>query len=180
MIFKETTFKGLYIIEPAIFKDDRGYFFESFNKKNFLDHGITSDFVQDNQSLSHQGVLRGLHFQKNPHAQGKLVRVLSGSVLDVVVDLRSNCETFGKHHKIILSAEKNNMLWIPEGFAHGFYTLENNTVFFYKCTGFYNKNAEDCLLWNDPTLEIDWGITNPSLSDKDAQGKSLKELSSLF
>jgi len=169
MEINETFIKGLFVIKPKVFEDNRGYFFESYNKELFGKLGIPSDFVQDNQSMSDKNVLRGLHFQKEPFAQGKLVRVLKGSVLDVAVDIRKNSHTYGRHYKHILSEENKLMMWIPEGFAHGFLTLENQTVFFYKCTTYYNKQSEASILWNDPKLAIDWGITNPIISEKDAK-----------
>lgn len=175
MLFERNEFEGLCIINPTIFKDDRGYFYETHNKDIFQKNGINAEFVQDNQSFSKKNVLRGLHFQKNPHSQGKLVRVIHGSVLDVVVDIRKSSETFGKHFKIKLSSENNTMLYIPEGFAHGFLALEDNTIFSYKCTNFYNKESECSILWNDMSLSIDWGIENPILTDKDRQASSFTD-----
>jgi dTDP-4-dehydrorhamnose 3,5-epimerase len=166
MEFKESFIKGLFEIQPRVFEDARGFFFESYNKETFAKNGLDFDFVQDNQSFSVKGVLRGLHFQKAPYAQGKLVRVVSGKVLDVVVDLRRNSPTFGRYEKFVLEAEKNNMVYVPEGFAHGFLTLED-AVFMYKCTNLYNKASESGLIWNDPTLNIDWGISEPNVSEKD-------------
>jgi dTDP-4-dehydrorhamnose 3,5-epimerase len=154
----ETPIKNLLIIEPKIWKDDRGYFFESYNKKTFADVGINAEFVQDNQSFSHKGALRGLHTQANPYAQGKLVRVVQGKVLDVAVDIRKNSPTFGQHFSIELSGENNKMFWVPPGFLHGFVTLEDNTIFSYKCTNLYQKDAEVGVIWNDKDLGIDWGI----------------------
>jgi dTDP-4-dehydrorhamnose 3,5-epimerase len=154
----ETPIKNLLIIEPKIWKDDRGYFFESYNKKAFADAGINAEFVQDNQSFSHKGALRGLHAQANPYAQGKLVRVVQGKVLDVAVDIRKNSSTFGQHFSIELSGESNKMFWVPPGFLHGFVTLEDNTIFSYKCTNLYQKDAEVGVIWNDKDLGIDWGI----------------------
>ena len=169
MIFKECNIKGLFVITPRVFKDDRGYFFESFNKFFFINEmGVNiANFLQDNQSKSSINVLRGLHFQNPPNSQAKLVRVLSGSVLDVVVDIRKNSPTYGNHYKIVLSSENFKMLYVPEGFAHGFLTLEDNTIFSYKCTSFYNKESEGSILWNDTTLNIDWKIKKPILSEKD-------------
>lgn len=162
-----TEIPGLLIIKPDIFTDERGYFYESYNKEKFLSAGIAPDFVQDNESRSSKGVLRGLHFQKEPHAQGKLVRVITGAVFDVAVDLRNGSPTFGKWSSIVLSGENKLMYWIPEGFAHGFLTLEDNTIFSYKCTGKYNKQAEGAIRWNDPQLAIRWMIDEPILSEKD-------------
>jgi dTDP-4-dehydrorhamnose 3,5-epimerase len=172
--------KGVVVIKPRVFEDPRGYFFESYNRIAFEKAGLTMDFVQDNQSLSQKGVLRGLHFQNNPHAQGKLVRVITGAVLDVAVDIRKNSPTYGKWFSEKLTAENKWMMYIPEGFAHGFLTLEDNTIFSYKCTNFYNKEAEDSLLWNDPDLGIDWGVTDALLSEKDKQAKRLRDYSSTF
>jgi dTDP-4-dehydrorhamnose 3,5-epimerase len=168
MKIEETSIPDILVIQPDIFEDNRGYFFEFYNKKKFQQIGIDPDFVQDNQSLSHKGVLRGLHFQIAPYEQGKLVRVIQGSVNDVVVDLRKDSSTFKKYFSTILSAENNLMIWIPPGFAHGFYTLENNTIFTYKCTNYYNKEAERGIIWNDPELSINWGDANPMVSEKDA------------
>ena len=180
MEFIKTTFEGLIIIKPKIFSDERGYFFESFNKPEFAQAGINIEFVQDNQSLSQINVLRGLHFQCPPFEQGKLVRVLNGSVLDVVVDIRKNSPTYGKYFSIILTEKEKNMLYIPPGFAHGFLTLENNTVFSYKCTNVYNKSSEDAILWNDPTLGISWGVTNPVISEKDRKAQTFSTFKSPF
>ena len=172
--------EGLAIIKPRIFADDRGQFWESYNRNAFVAAGITDDFVQDNQSVSKINVLRGLHFQAPPHAQAKLVRVLKGSVLDVVLDIRKGSPTYGRHESIVLSAENNLMFFIPVGFAHGFLSLEDNSVFQYKCSGFYNKASEGCLLWNDPALKINWGISNPLLSPKDLEGELLEKFTSPF
>lgn len=163
----ETNIKGLLIIEPKVFEDERGSFFESYNKERFKELGINVNFVQDNQSISHKNVLRGLHFQKEPYAQDKLVRVTRGSVLDVAVDLRLNSPTYGKWASVNLSEKNGLMFFIPKGFAHGFLSLEDNTVFQYKCSNIYSKDHEDGLLWNDPNLAIDWGISNPIVSKKD-------------
>lgn len=179
MNFLATPFEGLLIVEPKIFRDDRGYFFESFNAADFKKNGILVDFVQDNQSLSNKCVLRGLHFQNPPHEQGKLIRVVRGAVLDVTVDIRKSSPTFGKHFSIELTAENNKMLWIPSGFAHGFVTLENDTIFLYKCTGLYNKSAESGIRYDDPDLGIEWGENSPVISEKDLQLPFLKEIISL-
>ena len=175
-----TPIAGLLVIEPKVFKDHRGYFYESYNATAFKEAGIDAVFVQDNQSLSQKGILRGLHFQAPPHAQGKLVRVIKGAVLDVVVDIRKASPTYGQHYSIELTEDNFKMFWIPEGFAHGFLTLENDTIFSYKCTDVYNKASEGGLLWNDPELNINWGISNPVLSEKDTQNPTLKEFSSPF
>jgi len=176
----ETKLKGVVVLKPKVFADARGYFFESYNYNLFKQAGLDLNFVQDNQSLSQKGVLRGLHFQNNPHAQGKLVRVITGAVFDVAVDIRKNSPTYGQWFGLELSEENKWMMYIPEGFAHGFATLRDNTVFSYKCTNFYNKASEDCILWNDEQLAINWNIENPLLSEKDMQGKLFKDYVSLF
>ncbi len=176
----ETKIKDLYIIKPKVFADARGYFFESYNKDAFTKQGIPVEFVQDNQSLSNKGVLRGLHFQAPPFAQGKLVRVIKGSVLDVAVDIRKNSPTYGQHVSVELTEENKTMFFIPPGFAHGFATIEDNTIFSYKCTQTYNKESEGTLLWNDTELAINWILENPLLSEKDKVGTCLKEFISPF
>jgi len=175
-----TGIPDLLIVQPNVFEDSRGHFFESYNKELCIANGITADFLQDNQSLSQKNVLRGLHFQNPPFAQGKLVRVINGSVLDVAVDIRKSSPTYGKSFEIILSEQNKTMLWIPPGFAHGFLTLEDNTIFFYKCTNYYNKMSEDCILWNDTDLAINWNTKNPQLSEKDEIGKKFKDFTSQF
>ncbi len=176
----ETKIKDLLIIKPRVFEDARGYFFESYNKDVFTKHHIHVDFVQDNQSLSHRGVLRGLHFQSPPFAQGKLVRVITGAVLDVAVDIRKNSPTYGEHVTIELTEENKTMFYIPPGFAHGFATLRDNTIFSYKCTQTYHKESEGTVLWNDSDLKIDWQLENPLLSDKDMNGIIFKSFESPF
>jgi dTDP-4-dehydrorhamnose 3,5-epimerase len=176
----ETNLKGLLVIKPKVFEDERGYFFESYNYQLFKQAGLDFNFVQDNQSLSQTGVLRGLHFQNNPNAQGKLVRVISGSVFDVAVDIRKKSPTYGQWFGLELTEQNKWMMYIPEGFAHGFATLQDFTVFSYKCTNFYNKASEDCIFWNDSDLAINWPIENPILSDKDLLGKHMKDFNSLF
>ena len=177
----ETGIPGLLEITPNVFEDDRGYFYESFNKEIYAGLGITEEFVQDNQSLSHTGVLRGLHFQNLPFAQGKLVRVVTGAVLDIAVDIRKNSPTYGKHHSVTLTEENKKLFWIPPGFAHGFKVLRDHTIFSYKCTGPYNKQSEGALLWNDPALGIDWGdMTSVNLSAKDKESPLFKDLDSDF
>jgi dTDP-4-dehydrorhamnose 3,5-epimerase len=176
----QTPIDGLLVVKPKVFEDQRGYFYESWNKDNFSSIGIGTEFVQDNQSLSQKGVLRGLHFQNRPHAQAKLVRAVLGAILDVAVDIRKDSATYGKHFAIELNASNKLMLFIPEGFAHGFLTLQDQTVFSYKCSHLYHKGSEDCLLWNDPDLAINWNTANPVLSDKDRQGKPFRAYSSLF
>lgn len=175
MEFKNTKIEGLIEIFPRIFGDERGYFFESYQKSVFEKNGIPFDFVQDNQSFSTAGVLRGLHFQNEPFAQGKLVRVVKGKVLDVAVDIRPDSPTFGQYEKFILDDERQNMAYIPAGFAHGFLALEDS-IFSYKCTEVYNKASESGIIWNDPTLNIDWGIENPNVSAKDLELPAFKEL----
>ncbi|QJD95652.1 dTDP-4-dehydrorhamnose 3,5-epimerase [Mucilaginibacter robiniae] len=164
-----TTIEGLLIIEPRIFPDDRGYFYESYNQQKFQEAGITANFVQDNQSFSQKGTLRGLHGQADPFAQGKLVRVLQGSVLDVAVDIRKNSPTYGQHVTVELNGDNHVQFWIPPGFLHGFVTLEDNTIFTYKVTNFYDKASEIGVIWNDPQLAIGWSINEKDvlLSPKD-------------
>jgi dTDP-4-dehydrorhamnose 3,5-epimerase len=180
MKIEQTPIQGLLVIQPRVFEDPRGYFFEPYNTRAFKEAGISAEFVQDNQSLSHRGVLRGLHFQRPPFAQAKLVRVITGSVMDIVVDIRTQSATYGQYHAVLLSAVNKTLFYVPEGFAHGFVTLEDHTIFSYKCAGYYDKSSEDTLLWNDPALGIDWGIENPILSAKDVEGKLLKDLNSPF
>jgi len=176
----DTKLKGLYIIKPKVFADDRGYFFESYNADEFKKSGITANFVQDNQSLSNTGVLRGLHFQTPPFDQGKLVRVITGAVLDVAVDIRKNSSTYGEHVTIELTEENKTMFYIPPGFAHGFLTLKDNTIFSYKCTNVYNKASEGTVFWNDTEININWNIVNPILSEKDLVGTIFKKFNSPF
>ena len=176
----ETKIKNLLILKPKVFADTRGYFFESYNADVFKQNGIISNFVQDNQSLSNAGVLRGLHFQAPPFDQGKLVRVISGAVLDVAVDIRKDSPTYGEHVALELTEENKTMFYIPTGFAHGFLTLRDNTIFSYKCTNVYNKSSEGCVLWNDANLKINWNVTNPILSEKDLVGTPFKEFNSPF
>lgn len=171
----KTEIPGLLIVKPDVFTDPRGYFFESYNKEKFGKLGIDVNFVQDNESRSSKGVLRGLHFQRPPFEQGKLVRVVSGAVFDVAVDLRPESPTFGKWAGIELSGENKLMYWIPAGFAHGFLTLRDNTVFTYKCSGVYNKEAEASIIWNDPQLDINWQVDEPVLSEKDKNAPSFAE-----
>jgi len=176
----ETPIQGLLVIKPDIFEDERGYFFESWSQKAFQDIGLDLNFVQDNQSLSQKGVLRGLHFQNPPFAQGKLVRVIKGSVIDVAVDIRKDSITYGQYFSIELSEKNNKVFWIPAGFAHGFVALEDDTIFSYKCTEVYNKKSEESLLWNDTQLNINWGETNPLVSNRDMNAKRFKDFKSQF
>jgi len=166
-----TAIDGLVRLRPKVFTDARGYFLESFNAAAFAKSmGIHEPFVQDNESRSMAGVLRGLHLQAAPHAQAKLVRVSAGAVLDVCVDLRADSPSFGKHVSVRLDAVDHDMLYIPAGLAHGFLALENNTVFTYKCSAYYAPQAERTILWNDPDLNIDWGVQTPIVSEKDMAG----------
>lgn len=180
MEIQSTPIVGLHLIQPKVWGDARGHFFESYSEAAFKAAGLPTDFVQDNQSLSAKGILRGLHFQKPPYAQGKLVRVIKGAVLDVAVDVRSSSPTYGQHFAIELNEDNKTMLWIPPGFAHGFLTLADDTIFVYKVTGIYNKESEGGLLWNDPALGIQWGIENPLLSDKDKVQPLLADLPVIF
>ncbi|MBI1222132.1 MAG: dTDP-4-dehydrorhamnose 3,5-epimerase [Bacteroidetes bacterium] len=180
MEVKEIHLNGALVIQPRVFYDERGYFFESYNRDSFIKAGIDEVFLQDNQSLSQKGAVRGLHFQAPPFAQGKLVRVTRGAVYDVIVDIRKNSPTYGRHFGIELNEENFTMLWIPAGFAHGFSTLKDNTLFQYKCTQVYNKPSEGGLLWNDKDLNIDWKVNEPILSEKDLLNPGLKEFNSPF
>lgn len=172
----QTSIPDLLIIEPKVFGDERGFFFESFNRRKFAELvGRDVDFVQDNHSRSAKGVLRGLHYQIQ-HPQGKLVRVVQGTVLDVAVDIRKSSPTFGQHVALELTAENKRMFWMPEGFAHGFVVLSDTAEFLYKTTDYWYPEHERSILWNDPALKIDWKLqASPSLSAKDAQGKILAE-----
>ncbi|MDR0374381.1 MAG: dTDP-4-dehydrorhamnose 3,5-epimerase [Treponema sp.] len=174
--FVETGIEGLYEIEPAVHGDGRGYFFETYNERDFEDAGITERFVQDNQSLSVKGVLRGLHYQKK-HPQGKLVRALSGEVFDVAVDMRAGSPTYGKWRGVTLSGENKRQFYIPKGFAHGFLTLSEEVVFAYKCTEFYHPEDEGGILWSDASIGIEWPDIGREylLSEKDKQWPELKE-----
>lgn len=182
MTFTETKIKGLFIIEPKLWRDGRGYFFESYSKKEFEGAGIDANFVQDNQSLSQKGTLRGLHAQQNPSAQGKMVRVIRGRVIDVAVDIRKNSPTYGEHVAIELSEENHKMFWVPPGFLHGFITLDNDTIFTYKVTGLYDKQSEIGVRWNDKDLNIDWGMDPLEiiLSEKDKELPLFKDFVSPF
>lgn len=176
-----TKIEGVYLIKPKIFNDDRGSFFESFNMKVFQkETNQKINFVQDNQSVSSKNILRGLHFQKPPHAQAKLVRVIKGCVLDVVVDLRKKSKTYGKYILEELSEYNNHQLYLPKGMAHGFLTLEDNTIFTYKCSEFYCKEAEDSIIWNDSSIGIKWPDIIPLLSKKDLNAKKFSSFVSPF
>ena len=175
----KTDIEGVVVIEPQVFGDERGYFFESFNAECFLaETGIDVAFVQDNESRSKRGVLRGLHFQRGPYAQAKLVRVVQGRVIDVAVDIRSGSPTFGKYVATELSGENHRQMFIPKGFAHGYVVLEDDTVFQYKCDDYYHPESEDGIAWNDPQIGIEWPLSEDEiiLSDKDCKQSTLKEL----
>ncbi|MEQ1135660.1 dTDP-4-dehydrorhamnose 3,5-epimerase [Acinetobacter seifertii] len=179
----ETKIKGLLILEPKVFGDDRGWFMESFNQKAFeqalQERGLDiSQFVQDNHSLSQKGVLRGLHYQLNPYAQGKLVRVVQGKAWDVAVDIRKSSPTFGQWVGVELTGENHKQFWIPAGFAHGFVALEDNTQFLYKTTNYYNKESEGAIVWDDPSIAIDWPLSSVDqvlVSDKDKVALNLED-----
>lgn len=175
-----TNIEGLLVIQPKVFGDERGYFFESFRDDVLNNHGVSSKFIQDNQSKSNKGILRGLHFQKAPHAQGKLVRVVKGAILDIALDIRTNSPTYGHHFSIELNEVNKTIFYIPPGFAHGFLTLEDNTLFSYKCTNYYNLESEGSVLWNSASLNIDWGIENPILSEKDKTAPNFMDFKSPF
>lgn len=176
-------FEGLYEIQPKLFGDSRGYFLETYSEKDFFEAGLKMKFVQDNQSMSTIGVLRGLHFQKQ-HPQGKLVRALQGKVYDVAVDLRKDSKTFSKYYGVILDSEKQNQFYIPEGFAHGFYVLTQTAVFAYKCTDFYHPEDECGIPWDDKTINVDWTSVakdvNPLLSDKDKKHSPFSQNENYF
>lgn len=180
---EETQLKGCFVIHDTVFEDERGYFFESFNAKRFkTETGIDVNFVQDNQSHSVKGVLRGIHFQQGEHSQAKLVRVLHGEVLDVAVDLRKSSPTFGQYYSIVLSENNHTQLYIPAGFGHGFLVLSDTVDFFYKCDNFYNKASEGGIIYNDPQINIDWKLQENKflISVKDAQLPFLRSYSTLF
>lgn len=174
----ETGFYGLYIIEPTIFKDERGYFYETYNEQKYKEAGVDYKFVQDNESKSSYGTIRGLHFQNGEFAQAKLVRCLEGAVLDVVVDIRKNSKTFGKHYSIELTGENKLQFIVPRGFAHGFSVLSKTAIFSYKCDNIYNKESEGGIIYNDPVLNIDWKIMKDSeiLSEKDKKHPTFNEI----
>ena len=178
MVISKTNLENCFIIEPKIFGDERGYFFESFNKDKFKElTNITTEFIQDNEAFSNKGILRGLHFQKGKFAQAKLVRVVKGKVLDVVVDIRPESKTFGKHFSVILSGENKKQLFVPRGFAHGYSVLEDNTIFCYKCDNIYYPKAEGGIVFNDETLNIDWKLNEDEivLSEKDKMLQGFKD-----
>jgi dTDP-4-dehydrorhamnose 3,5-epimerase len=176
MHVKTTSFEGLIEIFPDVFEDERGWFYEFYKDETFKKHHINYSFIQENQSFSKKGVIRGLHFQLPPYAQAKLVTALTGKVLDVVVDLRPNSRTFRQTYYCLLESKKRNMLMVPEGFAHGFAALEDS-IFFYKCSNVYNKQSEAGIRWNDPELNIKWEVESPIVSAKDSDLPLLKALS---
>lgn len=178
----QTAIPGVVIIEPQIFGDSRGYFYESFSQRDFEEKVAKINFVQDNQSFSHYGVLRGLHFQKPPHTQSKLVRVIQGKVVDVAVDIRKGSTTYGKYVAVELTGENHRQFFIPKGFAHGFVVLSETALFQYKCDDFYHPEAEGAIMWDDPDINVDWGINaeDIALSAKDARHQYLKDFVSPF
>jgi dTDP-4-dehydrorhamnose 3,5-epimerase len=181
MELTQTTLSGVYVLKPKVWRDHRGYFFESFRKDLFAYHGINTEYRQDNESLSAEvGVLRGLHFQAPPMAQAKLVRVIKGAVRDVAVDIRRGSPTYGHSFQHVLTEDNKEMLYIPEGFAHGFVTLAPNTIFSYKCSDYYSPEHEHGIAWNDPHLNIDWQCQSPILSDKDRNNIAFIEFDSPF
>ncbi len=179
MQIEKTPIQGLLVLTPQVFTDDRGYFMESYNHKKWNEF-LKTEFLQDNESLSQKGVLRGLHFQKPPFSQAKLVRVVKGSVLDVAVDLRKSSSTYGQHYKVLLSAENKKQFFVPEGFAHGFLCLEDDTLFLYKCSQYFHAASEGVIQWNDTTIGIEWGIENPIISERDALAPSFNSFQTPF
>ncbi|MBN3036059.1 MAG: dTDP-4-dehydrorhamnose 3,5-epimerase [Bacteroidales bacterium] len=180
MTISPTGFEGLWLITPKVFNDIRGYFMEVFRKETFSEKGIEAQFHQDNESCSAKGVLRGLHFQHPPYEQGKLVRVVAGRVLDVAVDIRTKSATYGRWYSVVLDSSEKKMLYIPPGFAHGFLTLENDTIFQYKCTNPFRSEAEGCIRWNDPDIAIDWGVDAPQVSERDSRAPFFRDISNPF
>lgn len=180
MEVKEASIKEILIITPKVFKDERGYFLESFKKKLFEERGIDYNFVQDNISKSVKNTIRGLHYQTGDYAQGKLCQVIYGTVLDVAVDIRFGSPTFGRYAASVLSEENHEQLWIPPGFAHGFSVLSDYAIFHYKCTNYYNKESERAILYNDKDLNIDWNIDSPIVSEKDLAAKLFKDIEKDF
>lgn len=180
MEVKKTEIEGLLILEPKVFQDERGYFFESFNERVWQEAGVNEHWLQDNQSCSQKGVVRGLHFQKPPFAQAKLVRILRGAAIDFAVDIRKGSPTYGKYCSVLLTADNFRQFYIPAGFAHGFSALEDDTLFAYKCSNFYNKASEGSIRFDDPDLNIDWQVENPLTSEKDLHGAFLKDFDSPF
>jgi len=180
MKVSKTNIEGLLLIEPDLFSDDRGYFFESYSKEKYAKLGLNTYYVQDNISQSKKGTVRGLHYQAGDKAQGKLCQVISGKVLDVAVDIRFGSPTFGKHYAHMLNTEKKMQIWIPPGLAHGFSVLSEEAIFSYKCTNYYSKDHERSILYNDPDLNIDWQVENPVVSEKDLKAKKFNEIDKDF
>lgn len=180
MNIEKTSIEGLLIIKPDVYTDERGFFMEAYNRDRYREAGIGAEFIQDNLSVSKRGVLRGLHYQAPPFAQGKLVSVLRGRVVDVAVDIRVGSRTYGKHVAVELSADNHRQFWIPVGFAHGFVALEDDTVFTYKCTNIYSKEHDRGIRYDDSEIRIDWGVTDPIVSEKDKLHPFLSEISNEF
>ncbi len=180
MIVNRFEIEGLLLIKPAVYSDERGVFYETYSREKYTSQGLPSNFFQDNESISKKNVLRGLHFQAPPHDQGKLVRVIKGAALDVAVDIRKKSPTYGKYIMVELNEDNKHQFWIPSGFAHGFLSLADETIFSYKCTNYYNKESELGLLWNDKDINIQWNIDNPIISEKDMQLASLSSFISPF
>jgi len=176
----KTDLDGVLVIEPDFFPDARGFFFESYNKQKYEEAGMKMNFVQDNISKSSKGIVRGLHYQTGEYAQGKLCQVLTGSVLDVAVDIRFGSPTFGKHFSVELTGENHKQIWIPPGFAHGFSVLSDDTIFSYKCTAFYSRDDERAIFYNDYDLDIEWKVEKPIVSDKDLKAKKFKDIEKDF
>lgn len=176
----KTDIEGVLLIEPRVFPDDRGFFFESFNDKRYKEAGLELDFVQDNVSRSKKGTIRGLHYQVGEFAQGKLCQVVKGSVLDVAVDIRHGSPTYGKYVEAELTEDNHLQLWLPPGFAHGFSVLSDDAIFLYKCTALYDKGSERSIIYNDPDLGIDWRVSEPNVSEKDLEAKTFIEIEKDF
>ena len=176
MKFEKTSLKNVWLIKPTVFKDDRGHFLESFRREIFKEKGVDYDFVQDNISTSQKGIIRGLHFQKDPYSQSKLVMAVYGEILDVAVDMRKNSPTFGKHFSAVLSDKNRQMMLVPSGFAHGFSVLSERATVAYKCDQYYHKNSERGVRWNDPSLQIDWRVEEAILSEKDKELPLLRDI----
>lgn len=180
MKIEKTHIPGPLILKPDVYIDERGYFYESYNINTLAEAGINETFLQDNESLSARNVLRGLHFQNPPFEQGKLVRVVKGSVIDVAVDIRKGSPYYGKWISVELSEKRKELFWVPAGFAHGFLAREDNTIFSYKCTNIYHKESEVCIIWNDPDINIDWPVTYPVLTERDKNGIRFRDFESRF
>ncbi|GAB6283303.1 MAG: dTDP-4-dehydrorhamnose 3,5-epimerase [Ignavibacterium sp.] len=176
----DSQLNGVLLIKPDVFKDSRGYFFESFSKLKYEQYGIDFSFVQDNISKSSKDTIRGLHYQVGQYAQGKLCQVIKGRVLDVAIDIRFNSPTFGKHFTAELAEENHYQIWIPPGFAHGFAVLEDDTIFLYKCTNYYDKSSERAIIYDDSDLNINWKVQNPIVSEKDLKAKKFREIEKDF